>query len=151
MRVNTKSRNSCLFRSKARVPVYQGGTVSSKVREAVANQQKAREEIEAARRKVELDTKQAYSEITSSIAQAQANQQILRSAQSQLTSTNKSFKLGIRTNVDVLNAQQQVFNAKRELLQTHYTYLLGLLKLRYSSGLLFEQELDAVNQLIDPS
>ncbi|MEZ0332116.1 MAG: TolC family protein [Methylophilaceae bacterium] len=125
--------------------------MSSKVREAVANQQKAREEIEAARRKVELDTKQAYSEITSSIAQAQANQQILRSAQSQLTSTNKSFKLGIRTNVDVLNAQQQVFNAKRELLQTHYTYLLGLLKLRYSSGLLFEQELDAVNQLIDPS
>lgn len=133
------------------IPIYQGGAVSSKVREAVANQQKAQEEIEAARRKTELDTKQAYLEITSSIAQAQANQQTLRSTQSALASTNKSFKLGIRTNVDVLNAQQQVFNAKRELLQTHYTYLLGLLKLRYSSGLLFEQELDAVNQLIDPS
>jgi outer membrane protein len=133
------------------IPVYQGGAVSSKIREAVANQQKAQEEIEAARRKVELDTKQAYLEITSSIAQAHANEQTLRSAQSQLSSTNKSFKLGIRTNVDVLNAQQQVFNAKRELLQTHYTYLLGLLKLKYSSGLLFEQELDEVNQLIDPS
>jgi outer membrane protein len=133
------------------IPIFQGGAVSSKVREAVANQQKAQEEIEAARRKTELDTKQAYLEITSSIAQAQANQQTLRSTQSALASTNKSFKLGIRTNVDVLNAQQQVFNAKRELLQTHYTYLLGLLKLRYSSGLLFEQELDAVNQLIDPS
>lgn len=133
------------------IPVYQGGAVSSKIREAVANQEKAQEEIEAARRKVELDTKQAYLEITSSIAQAHANEQTLRSAQSQLNSTNKSFKLGIRTNVDVLNAQQQVFNAKRELLQTHYTYLLGLLKLKYSSGLLFEQELDEVNQLIDPS
>jgi outer membrane protein len=133
------------------IPIYQGGAVSSKVREAVANLQKAQEEIEAARRKTELDTKQAYLEITSSIAQAQANQQTLRSTQSALTSTTKSFKLGIRTNVDVLNAQQQVFNAKRELLQTHYTYLLGLLKLRYSSGLLFEQELDAVNKLIDPS
>lgn len=133
------------------IPVYQGGAVSSKIREAVANQQKAQEEIEAARRKVELDTKQAYLEITSSIAQAHANEQTLRSAQSQLNSTNKSFKLGIRTNVDVLNAQQQVFNAKRELLQTHYTYLLGLLKLKYSSGLLFEQELDEVNQMIGPS
>lgn len=131
------------------IPVYQGGAVSSKIREAVANQQKAQEEIEAARRKVELDTKQAYLEITSSIAQAHANEQTLRSAQSQLNSTNKSFKLGIRTNVDVLNAQQQVFNARRELLQTHYTYLLGLLKLKYSSGLLSEQELDEVNQLIE--
>jgi len=127
------------------VPLYQGGAVSSKVREAVAKQQKAQEEVEAARRKVELDTKQAYLEITSGIAQAHANEQTLRSAQSQLTSTTKSFKLGIRTNVDVLNAQQQVFNAKRELLQTHYTYLLGLLKLKYSSGLLSEDDLEEIN------
>lgn len=133
------------------IPLYQGGAVSSRVREAVAKQQKAQEEIEAARRKVELDTKQAYLEITSSIAQAHANQQTLRSAQSQLTSTTKSFKLGIRTNVDVLNAQQQVFNARRELLQTHYTYLLGLLKLKYSSGLLSEDDLDEVNQWLETS
>ncbi len=131
------------------IPVYQGGAVSSKVREAVANQKRAQEEIEAARRKTELDIKQAYLEITSSVAQAQANQQSLRSAQSTLASTSKSFKLGIRTNVDVLNAQQQVFNAKRDLLQSHYTYLLGLLKLKYSSGLLSEHELDEVNQLIN--
>ncbi len=132
------------------VPLYQGGAVSSKVREAVAKQQKAQEEIEAARRKVELETKQAYLEITSGIAQAHANEQTLRSAQSQLTSTTKSFKLGIRTNVDVLNAQQQVFNAKRELLQTHYTYLLGLLKLKYSSGLLSDEDMEEVNQLLTP-
>lgn len=131
------------------IPLYQGGSVSSKVREAVAKQQKAKQEIEASRRKVELDTKQAYLEITSSIAQAHANEQTLRSTQSQLTSTTKSFKLGIRTNVDVLNAQQQVFNAKRELLQTHYTYLLGLLKLKYTSGLLSEDDLDEVNKWLE--
>lgn len=133
------------------IPIYQGGAVNSKVREAVANLQKAQEETEAARRKTELDTKQAYLEITSSIAQAQANQQTLRSAQSALASTNKSFKLGIRTNVDVLNAQQQVFNAKRELLQTHYSYLLGLLKLKYSIGMLSDDELDHINKFIGPS
>ncbi|PPD55415.1 MAG: type I secretion protein TolC [Methylotenera sp.] len=131
------------------IPLYQGGAVSSKVREAVANQQKAQEEVQAATRKVVLETKQAYLEITSNIAQAAANQQTLHSAQSQLASTNKSFKLGIRTNVDVLNAQQQVFNAKRELLQTHYSYLLGLLKLKYHSGLLNEQDLEGVDQLLE--
>lgn len=77
--------------------------------------------------------------------QARANEQILRSAQTQLISTTQSFKLGIRTHVDVLNAQQQVLNARRELLQTHYTYLLGLLKLKYHSGLLSEEDLDEVN------
>lgn len=128
------------------IPLYQGGAVSSRVREAVAKQQKAQEEIEAARRKAELDTKQAFLEITSSIAQVHANEKTLHSAQSQLTSTTKSFKLGIRTSVDVLNAQQQVFTAKRELMQTQYTYLLGLLKLKYSCGLLSEDDLNEVNQ-----
>lgn len=131
------------------IPLYQGGALSSRVREAVAKQLKAKEEVEAARRKVELDIKQAYLEITSSIAQEHASQQTLRSAQSQLTSTSKSLKLGIRTNVDVLNAQQQLFNAKRDLLQTQYTYLLGLLKLKYSSGLLTEDDLDEVNQWLE--
>jgi outer membrane protein len=127
------------------MPLYQGGATSSKVREAIANQQKAQEEIEAARRKAELDTRQAYLEVTSNIAQANANEQTLYSTESQLASTNKSFKLGIRTNVDVLNAQQQVFNAKRDLLQTHYNYLLGLLKLKYAIGLLHDQDLEEVN------
>jgi outer membrane protein len=127
------------------MPLYQGGATSSKVREAIANQQKAQEEIEAARRKAELDTRQAYLEVTSNIAQANANEQTLYSTESQLASTNQSFKLGIRTNVDVLNAQQQVFNAKRDLLQTHYNYLLGLLKLKYASGILHDEDLEEVN------
>lgn len=140
--------NNATVGLQLQIPLYQGGAVSSKVREAVANQQKAQAEIEAANRKAELDTKQAYLDIASSLAQAQANAQSLHSAQSQLASTSKSFKLGIRTNVDVLNAQQQVFNAKRDLLQTHYNYLLGLLKLKYASGLLHDQDLEAINQLL---
>ena len=86
--------------------------------------------------------------MTSNIAQANANEQTLYSTESQMASTNKSFKLGIRTNVDVLNAQQQVFNAKRDLLQTHYNYLLGLLKLKYASGMLHDQDLEEVNNLL---
>lgn len=128
------------------VPLYQGGTVSSKVRETFANQQKAQEEIEIANRKVELETRQAYLDITSSISEIQANEQTLHSSQSRLASTNKSFKVGLRTNVDVLNAQQQVFNAKRDLLQTHYNYLLGLLKLKHASSVLHDEDLDEINR-----
>ena len=80
--------------------------------------------------------------------QAHANEQILRSAQTQLISTTQHFKLRIRTHVDVLNAQQQVLNARRELRQTHYMYLLGLLKLKYHSGLLSEEDLDEINALL---
>ena len=140
--------NNATIGLQLQIPLYQGGAVSSKVREAVANQQKAQEEIEVASRKTELDTKQAYLDISSNIAQAKANKQSLHSAQSQLASTSKSFKLGIRTNVDVLNAQQQVFTAKRESLQTHYNYLLGLLKLKYASGLLHDQDLEEINQYL---
>lgn len=128
------------------VPLYQGGAVSSKVREAIANKNKVQQEIEIASRKAELDTKQAYLDITSSISQAQANEQALHSSQSQLASTNISFKVGLRTNVDVLNAQQQVFNAKRDLLQTRYSYLLGLLKLKYASGILHDEDLMEINK-----
>lgn len=131
------------------LPLYQGGAVSSKIREAIANKDKAQQEIEIASRKAELDTKQAYLDITSSISQVLANEQTLRSSQSQLSSTLISFKVGLRTNVDVLNAQQQVFNAKRDLLQTRYSYLLGLLKLKYASGILSESDLEEINnQLI---
>lgn len=140
--------NNATIGLQLQIPLYQGGAVSSKIREAIANQQKAQQEIEAANRKAELETKKAYLDITSSMVQAQANVQSLHSAQSQLASTTKSFKLGIRTNVDVLNAQQQVFNAKRDLLQTHYNYLLGLLKLKYASGVLYDQDLEQVNQLL---
>ena len=137
--------NNTTIGLQLQIPLYQGGATSSKVREALSNQQKAIEEIEIARRKAELDTRQAYLDITSSISQAGANEQTLHSTQSQLSSTTKSFKLGIRTNVDVLNAQQQVFNAKRDLLQTKYNYLLSVLKLKYATSLVQETDLDQIN------
>lgn len=143
--------NNTTIGLQLQIPLYQGGAISSKVREALSNQQKAIEEIEIARRKAELDTRQAYLDITSSISQAGANEQSLHSTQSQLSSTTKSFKLGIRTNVDVLNAQQQVFNAKRDLLQTKYNYLLSVLKLKYASGLIQETDLDQINRQLAES
>lgn len=128
------------------VPLYQGGAVSSKVREAVANKEKAQEELEATRRQAELDARQAYLNLVTVVSQVKAYEQALSSSQSQLDSTNLGYEVGVRNSVEVLNAQQQFFSAKRDLLQSQYTYLLNVLSLKFAVGLLSEADLDSVNQ-----
>ena len=128
------------------IPIYQGGFVSSKVREAVANKQKALDDLEAAKRQADLETRSAYLNLASSVAQIKAYEQALSSSQSQLDSTNLGYEVGVRTSVDVLNAQQQYFSAKRDLLQSRYTYLVNILSLKSAVGLLSEADLESVNQ-----
>ena len=128
------------------IPLYQGGYVTSKVREAVANKQKAQDDLEGSKRQADLDTRSAYLNLASSVAQIKAYEQALNSSQSQLDSTNLGYEVGVRTSVDVLNAQQQYFSAKRDLLQSRYTYLVNILLLKSAVGLLSEADLEGVNQ-----
>ena len=128
------------------IPIYQGGLVTSRVREAVANKQKASEDLELAKRQADLDARSAYLNLASSVAQIKAYEQALSSSQSQLDSTNLGYEVGVRTSVDVLNAQQQFFSAKRDLLQSRYTYLVNILSLRSAVGLLSAADLESVNE-----
>jgi outer membrane protein len=128
------------------IPLYQGGAVSSRVREAVANKQKAMDDLVAARRQAELGARQAYLDLVSIVSQIKAYEQALSSSQSQLDSTMLGYEVGVRTSVDVLNAQQQFFTAKRDLLQSRYAYLMNILSLKSAVGLLNEADVDAVNQ-----
>lgn len=127
------------------VPLYQGGAVSSKVREAVANKDKAADDLEASRRQAELDARQAYLNLVTAVSQVKAYEQALISSQSQLDSTNLGYEVGVRNSVEVLNAQQQFFSAKRDLLQAQYAYLLDVLSLKFSVGMLSEADLQSVN------
>ena len=128
------------------IPLYQGGLTSSRVREAVANKQKALDDVEAARRQADLATREAYLNLTGSVAQVKAYEQALNSSQSQVDSTTLGYEVGVRNSVDVLNAQQQLFSAKRDLLQARYTYLLSTLKLKSAIGMLNEGDLAEINQ-----
>ena len=128
------------------IPIYQGGFVSSKVREAVANKQKAQDDLDLAKRQADLDARSAYLNLVSSVAQIKAYEQALNSSQSQLDSTNLGYEVGVRTSVDVLNAQQQYFSAKKDLLQSRYTYLLNVLSLKSAVGLLGDADLENLNQ-----
>ena len=90
------------------IPIWEGGLRNSKVREAVANREKARFDTENVRRQVAQSARQAYLGVTSGIAQVRALEQALVSTTSQLESTKLGQEVGVRTGVDVLNAQQQL-------------------------------------------
>ena len=131
---------------QVQIPLYQGGAISSRVRQAVLNKQKAQDDVEVARRQTDLETQRAYFNLSSSIALVKALDQALISSQSQLDSTQLGYEVGVRTSVDVLNAQQQLFSAKRDLLQARYNYLVNIIRLKAASGLVAEADLQDINQ-----
>lgn len=131
------------------VPLYQGGAVSSAARQAVLNKQKAQEDVEIARRQMKQNTQSAYLNLSTSIAQIKAYEQALVSSQSQMDSTKVGYDVGVRTNVDVLNAQQQWFSAKRDLLQARYGYLANIIRLKAASGIITEADLLDINQQLN--
>ena len=130
------------------LPLFQGGATQSKWREAQANRERARQELENTRRSIALQTRQAYLGIVSGIAQVKALQQALTSSESVLEASKLGQEVGVRTNLDVLNAQQQLYSTRRDLYQAQYNYLLSQLRLKAATGSLGEEELGKVNQAL---
>jgi outer membrane protein len=137
---------SAVIGVQMQIPLYQGGAISSRVRQAVLNQEKAKDDIEIARRNTGLETQRAYLNLSTTIAQVKALEQALISSQSQVDSTKLGYEVGVRTSVDVLNAEQQFFLAKRDLLQARYNYLVNIIRLKASSGVVAEVDLADINQ-----
>ena len=130
------------------LPLFQGGAVNSKWREAEANRERARQELENTRRSIALQTRQAYLGVVSGIAQVKALQQALTSSESVLEASKLGQEVGVRTNLDVLNAQQQLYATRRDLYQAEYSYLLSQLRLKAAVGSLGEESLNKVNQAL---
>ncbi len=128
--------------------LYQGGAIDARVREAVANQEKARFELEDARRQARLDARQGFLGVLSGDAQVRALEQALVSSEAQLKSTKLGLEVGVRTRVDVLNAQQQVFTTRRDLSAARYKTLLAGLQLKGAAGTLSEEDIKALDALL---
>jgi outer membrane protein len=127
------------------VPIYQGGLINSQVRQAIANLDKAKQDLENARRTTTFNTRQAFLGVTSGVAQVKALQAALVSTQTSLDSSVLGQQVGVRTQVDVLNAQQQLFNARREYAQAVYNYAMSALKLKSAVGTLSQDDVAYVN------
>ncbi len=130
------------------LPLYQGGATDSRVREASANLEKARFDLESARRQAILEARQAYLGVVSGNAQVQALKQALVSSQAQLKSTKLGLEVGVRTRVDVLNAQQQVSSTSKDLAAARYQTLVAGLTLKAASGTLAQADLKALDALL---
>jgi outer membrane protein len=127
------------------IPIFSGGLVQSHVRQAVALRDRAEQDLENAQRSVALAVRTAYLNVTSGISQVRALEQALVSTQSQLDSTILGRDVGVRTSVDVLNAQQQVFQTRRDLQQARYNYLVSTLRLKSATGQLSDTDMEKVN------
>ncbi len=146
--INTDSNRfkNAVLGLELQIPLYQGGAISSRARQAGLNKQKAQDDVDIARRQTDLETQRAYLNLSTNIAQIKALEQALISSQSQLDSTKLGYEVGVRISVDVLNAQQQLFSAKRDLLQARYNYLVNIIRLKSATGLVAEQDLQEINQ-----
>jgi outer membrane protein len=142
-------RKSAEVGVRLEIPLYQGGLVSSRVREAVANEEKARQDLENARRTAELTARQTFLGVTTGIAQVRALEAALVSSQSSLDSTRLGQQVGVRTQVDVLNAQQLLSQTRRDLAQARYNYILALLRLKAAAARLVEEDVVYVNDWLN--
>jgi outer membrane protein len=128
------------------VPLYTGGFVDSKVREALALQENARQNLEVARRNALFNAQTGYNGVTSAAASVKAFEQALASAQTAYESNRTGLEVGVRTNLDVLNTQQNVYQARHDLAQAYFNYMLGVLRLKSAVGTLSEQDIEDVNR-----
>lgn len=118
------------------IPLYAGGAVNAATSQAASNHEKARADLDAKTNQVLVELRKQYNLTLSSALRIEAAATSLSSAQLLVDATQKSVKGGQRTNLDVLNAQQQLFEARRDLALSRYNYLLGFVRLRYSAGTL---------------
>jgi outer membrane protein len=130
------------------VPIYTGGLTQSRVREALALQDKALSDLEAARRTAANSARSAFTGVNYGLSTVQALESAERSARTQLESTQVGYKVGVRILLDVLNATTQLVGTQRDLKQARYTFLLSGLNLKASAGALTEDDLRAVNALL---
>ena len=132
------------------VPLYAGGGLSSREREAAALSLKARDDLDNARRNSALTTRQSYLAVINGIAQVGALEQARVSSRSALDSNKLGYEVGVRINIDVLNAQQQLFSTERDLSVARYNTITSHLKLKAAAGSLVEQDLEEVNRALQP-
>ena len=132
------------------LPLYAGGSLSSREREAAANYLKARQDLENARRQAALTTRQTYLAVINGNAQVGALEQALVSSQSALDSNKLGYEVGVRINIDVLNAQQQLYQTRRDLAVARYNAIINHLKLKAGAGTLRDEDLEEVNRALQP-
>jgi outer membrane protein len=140
--------NSATVGIAVNLPLFAGFASENRIREAVALEEKARNDKEAAERNVAQATRTAFFGVQSGLSQVKALEAAEASSQSALDANKLGYQVGVRINIDVLNSQSQLFDTKAKLAKARYDVLVGQLKLRQASGTLKSDDLQNINSLL---
>ncbi|MBP6419029.1 MAG: TolC family outer membrane protein [Giesbergeria sp.] len=130
------------------LPLFAGFAVQNRVKETLALEDKARADLENLRRVVAQNTRTVFYGVQSGQGQVKALEAAELSSQSALDANQLGYQVGVRINIDVLNAQSQLYQTKRDLAQARYNVLLGTLKLRQATGTLTEADVQRIDALL---
>ena len=129
-----------------KLPFYQGGLINAKIREAASNHNAARASYETASREIQRKTRQAFLSINSQLRRISALAQAVTAGESALQAKEEGFAAGLTTNIEVLDAQRDLFRAERNYLKARYDYVLQVLLLEQLAGQLNEEDVSRVNR-----
>jgi outer membrane protein len=132
------------------MPLYTGGLTQNRIKETLSLEDKARNDLEAARRGVAQSTRVAFFGLQSGRAQVNALEAAESSSKLALEATQLGYKVGVRVNLDVLNAQTQLYQTQRDLARARYDVVVNGLRLRQASGQLRAADVNGVNTLLAP-
>ena len=130
------------------LPLFAGFATQNRIKETIALEEKARNDLEGAKRAVAQGTRTAFFGVLSGQGQVAAFEAAEASSQSALDANKVGYQVGVRINIDVLNSQSQLFDTKAKLAKARYDVLLGGLKLRQANGTLKADDLQSVNALL---
>lgn len=131
-----------------KLPVFWGYSIQNRVKETISLESKAQSDLENAQRQAAQNTRAAYYGVESGLGQVKAFEAAELSSQSALDANKLGYQVGVRINIDVLNAQSQLYDTKAKLAKARYDVLVASLRLRQASGTLNEADLQAVNALL---
>jgi outer membrane protein len=131
------------------VPIFTGGLVSAQTRQAVFQRDAAQDQFELQRRTIVAGTRNAYRAVLAGISEVEATKQAVVSAQSSLEATQAGFEVGTRTIVDVLLAQQTLFQAQSAYSQARHAFVISGLQLKQAAGVVDVKDVEAVNALLE--
>jgi outer membrane protein len=128
------------------VPIFSGGSTSSRVREAVYLHRAAREVLQRVTRETERSTRDSYLGVLSEMSRVEALEQAVASSRTALEATQAGFDVGTRTIVDVLDSQFALYRSITLFYQARYDYLMNVLRLKQAAGSLQIQDLEEIDQ-----
>ena len=145
----TDTTEQTIYGLQLTVPLYTGGLTRSRVRQANATADRAKELLLSQQLNVTRDTRNLYKSVTTDVIRVRARLKAIRSAQSALEATQTGYEVGTRNIVDVLQAQQRLYSSQFDYADSRYNYVLNLMRLKQVVGTLNEQDLNELNTFMD--